>query len=108
MKPYLILLALLSFCFAAAPASAQIKILDASYGRLAPERSIDARKIVQLKLDSGVTSFQVAPGSFGANPNPGKRNFLVVTYYSYGQKLTARAEDGDIISFQAGSAGPKP
>lgn len=108
MKPHLILIALLSCFWAASPASAQIKVLSAYYGRVAPERSIDVKDVVQAKLNAGVPYFRVTPSSFGANPNPGRRNFLAVTYYSYGQKLAARAEDGDIISFKGGPGVPQP
>lgn len=81
-------------------AEAQIKVVSAYYGRPKPERTVDVKKTVQAMASVWRTSFQVSPATFKVNPNPGRRNTLVVQYYAYGQTYTERADDGQVFTFR--------
>lgn len=85
---------------------AQVEVRSASYGLPKPAKSIDVRKLLQQRFDSGSYQFRLQPSVFGVDPNPGRQNLLAVEYMTGGKKGYAGAKDGQIFTLP-GFAAPR-
>lgn len=92
----------------ASTSPAQVKVISAYYGRQAPEKTVEVTDFIQKKFNLGLYSFRLSPSVFGANPNPGRSNVLVVEYSYKAQKNFARAADGQVFSLPGIGAPPQP